>query len=334
MPSRMRNVFFTLNNWVESDLDNLQKLPYVYLLAAAEVGESGTPHLQGYAELSKPCSLSTLTDLLAKRAHIETAIDKDMSVIYCKKGAQSKAEWKQLGCNGPSYGKDLVIALEKGERKSPGTRNDIHEVAEQVLCGKRAADIATDHPIVFIKYSKGISAMISALDKPRDKSAPLDVVVHYGPTGTGKTWKAMADHPTAFKYSVAMAAWFDGYEGQQVAVFDEFRGQLPFAQLLQLLDVYAVKVQVKGGFREWKPEKIIITSPEHPALWYPKLEAREGKLKQLKRRIHAIYYFPNPYVAGEAVRVTDHTALDWAEAANGTSDTGEHSMQFDTGFQP
>jgi len=331
-PARMRNICFTLNNWLPSDLDNLQKLPYQYVLAAAEVGESGTPHLQGYAELTKPCSLSVLVDLLEKRAHIESAVDKEASVIYCKKGEQPKAEYKSLGLHGPTYGKNVDIQLEKGSRKKPGERTDIHEVASAIMSGKRARDIAEEHPVAFIKYSKGIQSMLSVLDKPRDLRAPLDVVVHYGPTGTGKTHKAIVEFPEAFKYSVSMGSWFDGYEGQQVAIIDEFRGQLPFSFMLQLLDKYACKVQVKGGHREWKPEKIIITSPEHPAFWYPKLEAREGKLKQLKRRLHAIYHFPNPYVAGETTVVRDHTNLEWSAVAAGES--AEAAAQFDTGFEP
>lgn len=55
--------------------------------------------------------------------------------------------------------------------------------------------------------------------------------------------------------------WFDGYLGESVAVFDDFRPWwCRFDYLLALLDRYPIRVPVKGGFVNWIPEIIIITT--------------------------------------------------------------------------
>lgn len=311
---RSRNFFLTLNNWNASHVEALKKLyeeaPLQYLLVCAEKGDSGTPHLQGMFEAKGMLSFSTCHKAVPGMWLLKCQ-DKEAAVTYCKKGEQPHDEWEQLKANGPNYGKNVDIVLELGSRKSQGKRTDLSEVVEALADGKRLRDIAEENPVQFIKYSKGIAAWFQCMDKPRDLHTPLDVIVHYGPTGTGKTYYAMTKYPEAFKYSVACGAWFDGYDGQTEVVFDEYRGQLPFSHLLQLLDVYPNKVQVKGGMREFKPKVIIITTPEHPAFWYPKLEHREGKLAQLARRIKAIYYFPNQYRHGVPTKVIDHTHVPW-----------------------
>jgi hypothetical protein len=64
--------------------------------------------------------------------------------------------------------------------------------------------------------------------------------------------------------------WFDGYEGQKLVLFDDFdKGQISFRLLLRLLDRYPMQVPIKGGFVEWCPRVIYITSNLGPARWYP-----------------------------------------------------------------
>lgn len=160
------------------------------------------------------------------------------------------------------------------------------------------------------------------MDKPRDPAVPMDLIVHYGPTGTCKTRKALHDMPGAYKWSATQGSWFDGYDGHKEVVIDEFRNQIPFGAFLNLTDRYPMKVGIKGGFKEWKPEKIIITSPVHPALWYAeKLAGNDGNMDQLKRRIAKIYYFKVKTTKLEEVVVEDHTDHDWSAivAANGSS---------------
>lgn len=90
----------------------------------------------------------------------------------------------------------------------------------------------------------------------------------YGNTGTGKTHLAMdgLDPNNIFIVSAPAKGgtlWFDGYCGQSRVVFDDFRPWwCRFDYLLRLLDKWPVRVQVKGGFVNFIPEEIIITTPK------------------------------------------------------------------------
>jgi len=54
MSRQFRNFVFTLNNYSEEEHETLLKCDsFKYIIIGREIGDSGTPHLQGYAELKK-----------------------------------------------------------------------------------------------------------------------------------------------------------------------------------------------------------------------------------------------------------------------------------------
>jgi len=58
--------------------------------------------------------------------------------------------------------------------------------------------------------------------------------------------------------------WFDGYNGQRAAVFEELRSQVQLDYLKSLCDRYDMQVPVKGGFVPWSVDRIYVTSQVHP----------------------------------------------------------------------
>lgn len=80
--------------------------------------------------------------------------------------------------------------------------------------------------------------------------------------------------------------WFDWYFGQKRVVFDDFRPWwCRFDYLLRLLDRYKMLVPVKGGFVNWIPEEIIITTQKSIEDTFTGEYRTEEDLAQLKRRI-------------------------------------------------
>lgn len=75
---------FTVNNYSEDDRSSLLQLPYSYLIIGDELGDSGTPHLQGYVTLQKSVRLSFLKKINS-RAHWEIAKKASAAAQYCKK---------------------------------------------------------------------------------------------------------------------------------------------------------------------------------------------------------------------------------------------------------
>lgn len=145
------------------------------------------------------------------------------------------------------------------------------------------------------------------LNRPPKKYEQKLILWFYGETGEGKTKRAVE---TAERYNLTYwlsndnLKWFDGYQGQQIAILDDFRKSMltDWSFLLRILDGYSLYVQIKGGFTTWEPKIIIITSPATPReafKWVDK-EGEErswDKEEQLTRRLTfkeelQVYNFP------------------------------------------
>ena len=76
--------------------------------------------------------------------------------------------------------------------------------------------------------------------------------------------------------------WFDGYEGEETILFDDFDKDwgVPYRMLLQITDRYPMQSQQKGGWVHRMWTRVIITCNEGPKDWYP-----ADNITQLERRI-------------------------------------------------
>ena len=87
--SRSKHFCFTLNNYTPEDETLLQSLsePFTLVLYGREVAPTtGTPHLQGYLELSRRMRLPTVLKLLSPHFHLETTKgDFYQNIKYCTK---------------------------------------------------------------------------------------------------------------------------------------------------------------------------------------------------------------------------------------------------------
>lgn len=73
-----------------------------------------------------------------------------------------------------------------------GKRSDLMQCAEKLLGGKKVQEIMRDHPSTMIRYYRGLKQLEMSVSK---ESVPqwrkVTVQVLWGPTGTGKTRKAL-----------------------------------------------------------------------------------------------------------------------------------------------
>jgi hypothetical protein len=86
-PKKARNWVFTWNNypefWFQMLIDSIGNKDIRYIMQP-EIGESGTPHIQGYIEFPNPRSLGGLKKLSSK-IHWEISRNCEASINYCKK---------------------------------------------------------------------------------------------------------------------------------------------------------------------------------------------------------------------------------------------------------
>lgn len=272
---------FTLNNYGEEEVEALEAsyaqegTPITYLIYGKEVGENGTPHLQGYVELSGRQRVAGVKRLLgSQRFHLEKRRGSaDQALAYCKKDG------------------DFV---EHGEpsRVSQGSRSDLEVLKVTLDSGAPLHVVADEHFGSFLKYERSIRSY-RALRRP-SRTWKTQVTVFWGPTGTGKTRRAMElSNGDAWIYS--SDGWFDGYDGDDSVIFDDFGGhEFKLTYLLKLLDRYPMRVRIKGGFVGWVPRQIFITSNKRPEDWY---NCAQVHLDALMRRLDSVEEMSVPYYA-------------------------------------
>ena len=110
-----------------------------------------------------------------------------------------------------------------------------------------------------------------------------------GPTGCGKTRQAFNFCPQSTWMASNCMQWFDGYNNESVAIFDDFRSSdCKFNWFLQVTDRYLKSVPVKGGFVPWNPSTIVITCPRRPEDEFINhtTGATYEDIKQVLRRVH------------------------------------------------
>lgn len=264
--SRSRSYCFTINNpdFGEShkDLSAWFQSNAQYVVMGIEVGASGTQHIQGYVYFANPRSFKSLKKIMPT-AHIEVAKGTPLQASdYCKKDG--------------NY-------TEFGELPKQGKRNDLDQIRELIDAGRGMSDIvevATSYQSV-----RMAEVILRYREKPRDWKP--EVWWFYGATGTGKSKKAYEMMPNAYT-CMSTGKWFEGYDAHEDVIVDDMRKDfLKFHELLRFLDRYPLRIEVKGGSRQFLAKRIIITSCHHPSQLF---DTRED-IQQLLRRIDHIEEF-------------------------------------------
>lgn len=272
--SKARNYCFTLNNYTDEEIAVIQATAAsdcVYMVYGHEVGESGTPHLQGYCKFKSPRSFSGAKKKLVSRAHLEVCKGSpDQNFNYCVK--EGRTIW------------------EHGDRPQQGQRNDLKSCMESIRSRKRMRDVWEEHPTTMMKYHKGMEKYRQEVlkDECSGFKEDFEVLVYWGESGTGKTRKAYADHPGLYSVDLITSSgvWWDGYDGEDTILFDDFYGGVPYGMMLKLLHGHPSKLNSKGThkYKNWK--RVIITSNKPPEQWY-----KMGLTPALKRRLTKVVHF-------------------------------------------
>lgn len=272
--ARSRNYSFTLNNYTPDELADLKTVSAKYLILGDEVGENGTPHLQGFVAWPNAKTFTATKKLLGNRCHIEVSKGSPYdNFVYCSKQSI------------------LYETGDRPEKVAQGKRNDMEAIKESVQQGMKIKQMCEEGLIGNYQHLKYAETLNKYYEKRR--TTKPTVKWFYGPTGTGKTktaYEEMEGLTDIDNIYVAMdtGKWWDGYDGQEYIIIDDMRKDfMKFHQLLKLLDRYAYRVETKGSTRQFLGIHIIITSCYAPDDMF---ETRED-IQQLLRRIDEIRLF-------------------------------------------
>ena len=279
MVLRLRNACITWNNPPVEQLGPFgEDLPecITYLVWSLECGSSGNIHWQMYAEFNTTMTLSGIKKAFGNNTiHIEKRKGTaKQAADYCKKNDDTHlaGPW-ELG-EISHQGVDMEARLEREDEISFITalrKGEAH-------LGDMPSDLIRSCPA-------GIKMALTLAPPVRRKQ--VDVYYIEGETGIGKTYGIFKMFPDAYRPVIAgEKLWFDGYAGEKTLLLDELRGNIKLSYLLQILDPYPLKVEIKGGTVNAEWERVFITTNTPPEKWYPRVSAEDPRtFEALLRRI-------------------------------------------------
>jgi len=253
---RSRGWVFTINN--PTSKINESNMKGYYMVYQKEKGKKkGTPHFQGVIYF-KSARMSKQVKKMLPRAYVDVMRGTlEQAEKYCTK--------EEGRLEGPWF---------SGEKpKGQGKRVDLDVVKEKLDGGSSEKEIASEHFGTWCRYYRAFNRYSMLTRGQRDFQT--ETLIYWGPPGSGKSKHAHElGGPEAYwlpRPAPNSAVWFDGYEGQETVIIDEFYGWVSRDLLCRLCDRYPFHVQTKGGAAVFVPKRIIITSNNPPDKWYSKL---------------------------------------------------------------
>ncbi|QBA86168.1 putative Rep protein [Circo-like virus Croatia 17_S17] len=228
-------------------------------------------HVQGYVVFENRKRIGGVkTALGSTTVHVERRRGThDEAASYCKK-EESRCE----------------EGIELGEFDDRGNQSKcLEEVKEKIKRGATELEIAEEHFGIWCRYYQAFAKY--RLLGSRQRDFKTTVRVYWGPPGTGKSRRATAECG-GMAYRKPLGEWWDGYDGSSNVIIDDFYGWIRFDELLRCLDRYAHRVPVKGGFVNFAPELLIITSNAMPRCWYNVETIDDYRFAALTRRLDTV----------------------------------------------
>lgn len=237
---------FTHNNYTEADYHFITHTPCEYVVVGKEVGERGTPHLQGYICFVNRKRLTGVKKILPG-AHWEIKRGTPLEAsTYCKK-------------DGNFYESGVLPA-------SP------HEAGGQATQEKWASafelaktnQLEEIQPKMLIQYYSTFKRIAQDYQHVPDDLADVCGEWFYGEPRTGKSRSARALYPGF--YDKPCNKWWDGYKNHPYVIIDDFdkNHEVLGHHLKRWADRYSFPAEHKGHTYQIRPKKIIVTSNYHP----------------------------------------------------------------------
>lgn len=268
---------FTINNPSAVDETTVQSWGTKYLVYGREVGDSGTPHLQGFVSFVKNSRLSAVKKL-HPTAHWEIAKGTSLEASdYCKKDGDF---------------------FERGTPPFAGQRTDLEDIAAAVKAGATLKEVFDLAPATYIRNYRGI-AHAKELCSSAYSHHDVRGVWFHGAPGTGKSHAAREMYPNA--YMKSQNKWFDGYAGEAEIILDDFDhgGKCLGHHLKIWLDKYPCSAETKGGKVHLQHRVFIITSNYTPLQIFgrgpdDKENGQDDTVAAILRRVK-VYHFKSLY---------------------------------------
>lgn len=295
-----RKFQLTINNPVKHGLDHarirliLSQFPgTVYWCMCDEIGEQSTRHTHVYVVFKN----SVMFETLHKRfygAHIEQANGSNQeNRDYIRK----EGKW----LDDAKHETNLAETFEEwGELPPDRSRRESQSelIMQMIRDGKSNAEILAEIPTAFNKLHYIEQARQTLIqDMFKDAWRDLNVIYLWGDTGAGKTRSVMDTYGYSKVYQVTNYDHpFDGYRGQDVIIFEEFRSSLRIDDMLKYLDGYPLMLPCRYADKVACYTKVFIISNISLEQQYPNVQLDNPETwAALRRRIHSVMHMTKDY---------------------------------------
>ena len=260
-----------------------------YWCICDEIGTEGTPHTHVYFCSPNAIQFSTVQQRFYG-AHIETAKGTHReNRDYIRKEGKWLNDTKHETSLLETFEESGELPPERSKRETVSA-----EILDEIQAGATNAEILRNHPGAMTRLPHIEASRQTLLEEEyRNKWRNLEVMYIHGAPGSGKTRFVMEkygysnvcrvtnyDHP------------YDGYKGQDVILFDEFRSSRPIAEMLDVLDGYPLNLPCRYADKVACYTKVYIVSNIPLEKQYPNVQASEpATFQALLRRIHHVVEF-------------------------------------------
>lgn len=256
-----------------------------YWCLCDEVGEQGTPHTHLYVAFKNAVEFNTMVRRFYG-AHIEGAKGS-----HAENRDYIRKEGKWL--DDAKRETNLTETFEESGELPEETRKVESQSAEIFAMLESGADneeIIRKFP-TWMKYIKSLDVMRQTLVEKQQSEVfrNLDVSYIWGKTGAGKTRGVLEKHGYKNVYRVTNYDHpFDGYKGQPVILFDEFRSDLPIKDMLKYLEGYPLMLPCRYQDRAACYTTVYVISNIPFMQQYPNVQQNEPETwNAFRRRFNA-----------------------------------------------
>lgn len=327
--SQWRAWVFTRNNYSEVDEQAVKQLSQLSTAWAygREIGEKGTPHLQGFLMLKCGMSHKALSKRLPsfwlepKLKHSTFRQTWD----YCFKGAQTKAEWLESGSSGPNFGVDASCE-QWGEcplgQEQKGKRGAEYYAKNLALARTDPQSMDPQAQFEIRKFQEAARLIESTVKRnalePMLEAPAAWVEFHCGVARAGKTTYVDTIPGEVFVWK-AGTGW-NNYEWQDTVVFEDVdASQAPsMAEVKTMCDPRVFQVRALYSSVYVRPRRLIFTTnePSIAAVWP---QATGEHLRALEDRM-TVHVWKHRYFLD---KLKKHRNPDWRMPETLEDDTEE-----------
>lgn len=259
----------------------------LYWCMCNEVGDQKTPHTHVFLVFKN----SVMFDTLHRKfygAHIEAAngSSKENRDYIRKEG-----KW----ADDAKHETNIPETFEEWGELPPDrtkTETQAERIVQLIRDGKTNAEILEECPSAYSKMAYIEQTRQTLLEERyKDTWRSLDVTYLWGEPGSGKTRSVMEryGYSNVFRVTNYDSHPFDGYKGQDVVVFEEFRSGIKIQDMLNYLDGYPVMLPCRYADKVACYTKVFLISNIPLESQYPNVQADNPETwAAFRRRIDGI----------------------------------------------